>query len=705
MSDGARNGENDPLLLRYSHNIIDHLGVKLYQNRPTSVIAELVSNAWDADAKSVEVDLVSNGDRRTVVVMDNGGGMSRHVIAADYLVIGRSKRPTDPSEKSAGGRSLMGRKGIGKLAPFGIAKEIDVISCSRSEMGKLETTWLSLELSKLLNEDTGSDEKTYRPPEYTVKSDGTGGPPDRFPKIVERFFKFIGSSQTGTMILLSDLSTKKAMNPDQVRESLGRRFTVTLGRDNFVVNVNGTQVKAENSLPELDFQIGSADAPKKVDVPTPKGTRQVKYWVGFVKSVAWPQEQAGIGVYVHGKLAQDRPFFFGVLGKEIFTRYMYGVVEADWLDEQKEDIVSTDRTSLDWESDEAVHLHKWGAEATKNWVTQFETWRREQIEKESIGRVVKVVKERELNLSGAETEAVAKLFTEISTKVGKDEEVKDKAVVSLAEAWIHLPMRMMTREIWSDLGQRGAVGVPEFVALIDKLKDYSIPEAMSVAVTCAQRIHALSVMEHRIHFENETSLQQLIERFPWLLDPEYEQLVANKSLKTATEEAEARGFTRKFVGNGEHDENNRPDFIFFSSPSAENLIKVVELKNPQKSLIQDNVYQLREYLDWIQEHHSPRELTGILIGSEHQAVRINDDRITPVSWGDILARSKKVHLEFLSSMLLGAGVGAGDARMKQIIDYGGLEARRMLNRMGEKNEAIGQLLADFAVLQRQPAVN
>lgn len=35
--------------IRYSHNIIEHLGLKLYQNKPTNVIAEFISNSWDAE--------------------------------------------------------------------------------------------------------------------------------------------------------------------------------------------------------------------------------------------------------------------------------------------------------------------------------------------------------------------------------------------------------------------------------------------------------------------------------------------------------------------------------------------------------------------------------------------------------------------------------------------------------------------------------
>jgi hypothetical protein len=44
------------LVLRFSHNIIEHLGLKLYQNRPTNGVAELVSDAWDAGSGNVWID-------------------------------------------------------------------------------------------------------------------------------------------------------------------------------------------------------------------------------------------------------------------------------------------------------------------------------------------------------------------------------------------------------------------------------------------------------------------------------------------------------------------------------------------------------------------------------------------------------------------------------------------------------------------------
>lgn len=112
------------LVLTYSHNVIEHLGLKLYQNRPTRVVAELVSNSWDADADEawIEMNMGDNPAERWIAVHDSGHGMTRQAIADRFLVIGAPKRAS-PSERSPKSRPLMGRKGIGKLAPFGIARE------------------------------------------------------------------------------------------------------------------------------------------------------------------------------------------------------------------------------------------------------------------------------------------------------------------------------------------------------------------------------------------------------------------------------------------------------------------------------------------------------------------------------------------------------------------------------------------------------
>src|SRR5687768_2149268 len=47
----------EELVLTFAGNIVKHLGVQMYAGRPVPAIAELISNAWDADATVVDVQL------------------------------------------------------------------------------------------------------------------------------------------------------------------------------------------------------------------------------------------------------------------------------------------------------------------------------------------------------------------------------------------------------------------------------------------------------------------------------------------------------------------------------------------------------------------------------------------------------------------------------------------------------------------------
>src|SRR3989442_5327512 len=88
----------EELVLTFAGNVVKHLGVQMYAGRPVPAIAELVSNAWDADATSVDVRLPldtawepGNQDH-TIEVRDSGTGMTWEMIRYSYLDVGRDRR-------------------------------------------------------------------------------------------------------------------------------------------------------------------------------------------------------------------------------------------------------------------------------------------------------------------------------------------------------------------------------------------------------------------------------------------------------------------------------------------------------------------------------------------------------------------------------------------------------------------------------------
>ena len=92
-----------------SLQIVEHLGLNLYSNT-SAVISEAVANAWDADAKTVEITL----EKDCITIKDDGCGMDTDDINNKYLTVGYQKRHLVPIPPMLN-RKVMGRKGIGKL--------------------------------------------------------------------------------------------------------------------------------------------------------------------------------------------------------------------------------------------------------------------------------------------------------------------------------------------------------------------------------------------------------------------------------------------------------------------------------------------------------------------------------------------------------------------------------------------------------------
>ena len=99
---------------RFSTEIIRRLGEELNPSLDRGVL-ELVKNAYDADATECRVELHHNDQTGgTVVVRDNGEGMTVDDIINGWLVLGKSSK--SPQRMTRSGRVPAGSKGLGRLA-------------------------------------------------------------------------------------------------------------------------------------------------------------------------------------------------------------------------------------------------------------------------------------------------------------------------------------------------------------------------------------------------------------------------------------------------------------------------------------------------------------------------------------------------------------------------------------------------------------
>lgn len=117
-------------LLNVDPRILELLGPNLYTNI-YYVLAELIANAYDADAKNVYI--VANKD--DIRVEDDGHGMSYdNGDIKNYLnVAGVSRESEEESFSRSGQRRKMGRKGVGKLAALSVSENVDVLTVANGE--------------------------------------------------------------------------------------------------------------------------------------------------------------------------------------------------------------------------------------------------------------------------------------------------------------------------------------------------------------------------------------------------------------------------------------------------------------------------------------------------------------------------------------------------------------------------------------------
>lgn len=323
--------KKDELQLRFDPRTIEHLGIKMYSQLPYA-LAELVANAYDAGASIAEIKLYDSisSDKR-IVISDDGDGMSYSEVRDNFLVIGRKRRDTDTSRTNSKGRKITGKKGLGKLALFGIGK---TISIETTKCGETSKTVFTLDWDNILSESTG----IYRPEEKQVKKDNV--------------------FEKGTKIVLSRLSRATDFDLEQTAISLSKLFNCY--SEDFCIKISKNESKPILLTKEMKYE----GIDKEFEWDISDITKQLKTEYEFSNELKgkiisskkpMKQDLRGITLYVNGRLA-NIPGFFGVSEAGHTFSYISGWIDADFIDEFSGDLISTDRQSISWDLPEAEKL-------------------------------------------------------------------------------------------------------------------------------------------------------------------------------------------------------------------------------------------------------------------------------------------------------------------------------------------------------------
>ncbi len=334
-----------------SLNVLNHLGLNLYSNTP-AVLAEVIANAWDADATEVKIDF--NLEEKLITISDNGHGMDVDDINRKYLTVGYNRRNDNNGFRTPRGRQPMGRKGIGKLSLFSIANKFEVHSLKKS--GDRESFLMdAASIKSAIQDEDPSSPGRYEPDEIDFDAD---------------------IESQGTVIKITDLKKLRLTRAtvSGLRKRIARRFGIIDDHLGFRILVDGSEV----GFSERDyfhkarflFQYGSYDYSQhctQLDVDTDTGepmaflrsnrfesedqveadrTYETSGWIGIARhsnslDEENPDENLNrITIVVRGKVAQEDILQEYRLGGMI-TKFIYGEFHADFLDEDDLDDIAT----------------------------------------------------------------------------------------------------------------------------------------------------------------------------------------------------------------------------------------------------------------------------------------------------------------------------------------------------------------------------
>jgi hypothetical protein len=494
----------EELVLTYAGSIVKHLGVQMYAGRPVPAIAELVSNAWDADAKRVEVRLPldeawspDNLDQ-VIEVSDDGNGMTWDMVKDGYLDVGRDRREAEQTDHSPGGRPLQGRKGVGKLAGFGVADVMEVQTVHKDSdltVGKKVLIWFKLSLSDLKKRPNDAPvDLIYAGP---VSSAPSGG-----------------RTRRGTTVILRQLHQRRAQNAERFRNSMAQRFSL-IGPQ-FLVRIDGKPLQAER----IKLQWRWPTDPKKWATDNVEGCGPVQYWIGFTPQ---PRKQnegelSGVLIYTRGKISQEATFFDisgGVTGQH-GLRYLVGMVKAEWLDAGREapDLIATPRSSIAWESPQGSALQKWGQQLLKKYLAEWAKRRTDLREKQ--------ITELHPRLT-ARIEGLATPYKEVAFRFVdkfKSIEMEPDEFEAILSWFLDALENATLRSILQKLRETDVADLQQLDNLLSKMEVRTAVTLLQVIDSNLAAIETLEKMHHADAKERGV-ISKHLEKNPWLIDPSW----------------------------------------------------------------------------------------------------------------------------------------------------------------------------------------
>lgn len=595
--------------IKFDTNTINHLGLRNYSSLPVA-LTEIVANCWDADATNVTVDIdITN---RRIIIEDNGVGMSAAIIEDRFVAIGVDRRKQEASAMTKRGRLPLGRKGIGKLALFALAKKVDTATRTENAEEAFEIDFDELE--RLGHEE-------YEIPTLSEGDDKKSGS------------MVFPAGKTGTRILLTKLNripTKSTI--DNVHFQLSRRFLM-LKEDDFNIFINGElcELGKHTYLEKIKHirwygpehkgvkQRLNPNAKEEEAQKVKAGEYHVTGWLGFVgKTTDLRIPVLGvnnntISVSARGKIAKDD--VLNLLNKTgVATNYLVGHINYDALeDDSKPDLATTGREDFyqDEEDKRLPVLMKFITDQVQElcnlWLEREKETNRKFLESHVAGQKWLAYLKELTNGGGIDHKKQA---TELFLRLAKSrsEQEKNELLSNLVVGYEYLRLSTDVREsigkIFPDDDNLRELSL--LWGKIEDLERYSTGQILRSRVVVIRKLEEITKDWHNNPASISSALEDEVRDFLfdnlWLINSQWD----DESRIDKAKEQYIKGIISK--AQKETDKKKTGFLDIAVREGEEKDYEVIELKRPTRNVnVGELTDQIRKYYDILDQNKTTKD--------------------------------------------------------------------------------------------------
>lgn len=218
------------------------IGRDLIQDRYAAIV-ELVKNAYDADSPDVSIIFKASSNRSSysICIEDHGHGMSRDTVINKWLVPSTDDKLK--RRKSPGGRTMQGRKGVGRYAASILGNDLLLETTTDGEKTTVLVEWSGFETAQYLDdvEILVESEETKLPSGTRLTITGNAG------FLLEWDQRQLDKLRFELKRLMSPVSA--ALSDDCAKDT----FRVNLTLDNFIEGQEGIIQETVEPYPIFDL--------------------------------------------------------------------------------------------------------------------------------------------------------------------------------------------------------------------------------------------------------------------------------------------------------------------------------------------------------------------------------------------------------------------------------------------------------------------